>query len=783
MTIKGLFLFLITAGNFWLTTHYPNLYLKLEALGARKRTHSYLLSISSYSVPKNLLQKKPADVEFRPIVTGKVNRTFMEKLPSYGSNEFIFKSLGVDFIHSKGLYGQDIVVGVFDTGFDSTHPAINSIYAEGRVVAQYDFNSGDHLILNGNEVSLSDSAVYINGYSIKDTFMTVSYVPIDILALNDNAYRIILIHGEIREMLSVNQRGIKPRLLIKQDTVYVVYEGISGGYMQVYLARRTPDGTLKRISITDSPVDNIWPDISGKNDSIFIYYANPYGILRATLLGDSIIKTDTLLKKQNLTYLRVYDDKYLIYSTYDSIGVAEISSLTGYDIFARKGFNPGLNPVTRTLYFSDCKGTWLYDLNKETIEFVTSMILTSPPQFYNDSSMLATFNDYAAYKIIYKRLHRIYTGLCDLIDGDGTNFLIRQRGDNNVMPDTKDAYNMHGTEMLSLIGGFWEGKITGIAPLANFILCKTERGTSPHGTDFENPVEEDFWVEALEFAINNGVKIVSSSLGYSDWYSKSQLDGKYPVSSRMASKALSMGVLLLNAMGNDTHPSIPEKGDTSLVAPADAYGIISVGGCDSTCEKPADCSYGPTGDGRIKPELVAPFNAYWADSEGTIYRLEGTSVSTAISAGILAALWSSDTGMSADFIRTLALHNATQLSGYTTPNNITGYGKIDAVKIYNALSPEKESEGDVAFLSPYPNPVRKSEHKEITIPLQFVHRGDGMIKVLTANGKVVKTLTFYNRGPGILTFSLPVQNLSPGLYTVFCHTTFKSARTRFVILP
>jgi len=779
--IGSLFLSFITAGNFWLNTTSYNLHLKIEALGARKRTQLYFLDVSSFAIPQDVIQKKSLNLQLLPVARGKINHTFSEKIPSYGNNEFIFKTLGIDFIHSKGLYGQDIVVGVFDTGFDSTHPAIKTIFDEHRVIAQYDFNSGDHLFLKDNEIQLSDSIIYLNGFDIADSFAVVSYVPIDILALNDNGYRVVILHNGEKELVSINERGIKPRIRLKQDTLFIVYEVIRSGFMQIQLAKRSPEGAITKISLTDNTVDNIYPDMTFKDDTIFVYYINSSGILKSGVFNNTVVFTDTIFKKPDLSYLKVYDN-YAIYATFDSIGILTLSD-TPEIIFETEGFYPGFNPACGLFYYSDSTGTWEYDIHNNSLRFLTSSILTSPPVFNGDSLIFATFNNYNAYIIQHGKLTEIHRGLTDLVSASGSSFLIRQRGDEDVTPDVKNDYNMHGTEMLSLIGGFWEGKITGIAPLARFVLCKTERGASPDGHNFENQIEEDFWAEALEFAIDNGAQVVSSSLGYKDWYSKSQLDGKYPISSRMASKALSLGVLVINAMGNDTHEYIPENGDTSLVAPADAHNILAVGGCDSTCTEPANCSYGPAGDGRIKPEIVAPFNAYWADSDGTIYRLGGTSVSTAIVAGIVASLWSADPEMDADYMRSLIIKNATQLPGYNTPNNITGYGRIDPVKVYNVLPFKEAVEKDVEFLNPYPNPARVSQNREIILPLKFVHRGDGIIKILTANGKTVRTIKFYERGPGILTFPVSIKDLSPGLYIAFCHTTFKSARTKFIVLP
>jgi hypothetical protein len=50
----------------------------------------------------------------------------------------------------------------------------------------------------------------------------------------------------------------------------------------------------------------------------------------------------------------------------------------------------------------------------------------------------------------------------------------------------------HGTNVLSTMGGYTEGKLVGTAPDASYYLFITEDVRS------ENPVEESLWVEAAE---------------------------------------------------------------------------------------------------------------------------------------------------------------------------------------------------------------------------------------------------------------------------------------------
>lgn len=52
----------------------------------------------------------------------------------------------------------------------------------------------------------------------------------------------------------------------------------------------------------------------------------------------------------------------------------------------------------------------------------------------------------------------------------------------------------------------------GAAPNASVLLAKTEI----YGEDIR--IEEDYFVEALEWGYNSGAKIATASLGYFRWY-------------------------------------------------------------------------------------------------------------------------------------------------------------------------------------------------------------------------------------------------------------------------
>ena len=68
--------------------------------------------------------------------------------------------------------------------------------------------------------------------------------------------------------------------------------------------------------------------------------------------------------------------------------------------------------------------------------------------------------------------------------------------------------NRHGTYVLSTMAGYIENSYIGTAPDASYYLFLTD---SP---DYNNPIEESFWVEAVERADSLGVDIINSSLTY-----------------------------------------------------------------------------------------------------------------------------------------------------------------------------------------------------------------------------------------------------------------------------
>lgn len=200
-------------------------------------------------------------------------------------------------------------------------------------------------------------------------------------------------------------------------------------------------------------------------------------------------------------------------------------------------------------------------------------------------------------------------------------------GDEDV-EDTPDVQREHGTFTFSAVGGFVNDTLIGPAYGAQFALAKTEVVTS------ETKIEEDHWVAGIQWAESLGADVVSSSLGYNDWYTYEDMDGNTAKCTIAADLAVSKGIVVVNAAGNERQNSWHY-----IIAPADGDSVIAVGAVNIQGELADFSSSGPTYDGRIKPDVVAcGVNTFCASSSGGYARVGGTSLSTPLVAGVCALL-------------------------------------------------------------------------------------------------------------------------------------------------
>lgn len=238
-----------------------------------------------------------------------------------------------------------------------------------------------------------------------------------------------------------------------------------------------------------------------------------------------------------------------------------------------------------------------------------------------------------------------------------------------VSQEAKDApgQTAHGTLCLSTIAGYAPGNLIGTAYEASFLLVKSEYIPT------ETVQEEDDYVTGLEWAERLGVRVTSSSLGYTDWYNAALTDGEYPITSRALNRARELGVVCVTSAGNEG----PQP--HTIGSPGDSWGGLSIGAVDSLGEIAGFSSRGPTSDDRTKPDLVgrgvrciavAPF------SDHRYIMANGTSLSTPVVAGVAALVRGAHPDWSAEKV-IRALKSTADRSD--RPDNVYGWGTPDAV--------------------------------------------------------------------------------------------------------
>lgn len=233
------------------------------------------------------------------------------------------------------------------------------------------------------------------------------------------------------------------------------------------------------------------------------------------------------------------------------------------------------------------------------------------------------------------------------------------------------AAHYHGRSVLSVMAGEVDGKLIGTAPLADYVLVRTEDVGS------EYLVEEDNWVSGVELCDSIGCDVLNTSLGYTTFDDSTQ-DHSYAdlngLTSRMtlaADIAARKGMIPVNSAGNSG--SAPWH---YISVPADAFDILSVGAVDSGRTVAGFSSRGPSADGRVKPDVAAMgLRTVGLDGAGwNVGTLNGTSFAAPLVAGLTACLWQLHPQRTAQEIMHAVRQSASQ---HAQPEDALGHGIPD----------------------------------------------------------------------------------------------------------
>lgn len=330
--------------------------------------------------------------------------------------------------------------------------------------------------------------------------------------------------------------------------------------------------------------------------------------------------------------------------------------------------------------------------------------------------------------------------------------------------DNVYQYYAHGTEVLSVMAANNGMGFVGGADAAEYLLFVTE----DYYTEYR--IEEFNWLFAAEKADSAGADIIQASLGYNFFddynmdYAVTSLDGKSAVVSIAAGLASDRGMIVSVSAGNEG-----TKPWHYITPPADVDGILATGAVNASLTKASFSSFGPTADGRIKPDVMAlGSNTVIMRQDGSIAQSSGTSFASplvaSLAAGLLQAYPDLKPAQLVQIIRNTA-------SKSNQPDNSMGYGIPHYVAVKNYMTVSELSE-DV-FL--FPNPSVGSVFVGFsTLPLEPVS-----LVMTDLSGRTVmdtSVMPDWQNNP----LEVPLGNLSPGLYVLKVSAAGRVSVLRFV---
>lgn len=287
----------------------------------------------------------------------------------------------------------------------------------------------------------------------------------------------------------------------------------------------------------------------------------------------------------------------------------------------------------------------------------------------------------------------------------------------------------HGMNCFSIMAANEPGKLVGTAPNASYYLYRTEDVFS------ETPIEEHNWVVAAEKADSAGADMISSSLGYYEFDDPSQshtyadMNGDKTVVTRGADLAAQKGMIVCNSAGNSGND--PWK---YIIAPSDGDSVLAVGAVNKDSIPGWFSSYGPSSDGRVKPDVASVgVNTWVINTDGSLAFGSGTSFSNPNIAGLIACLWQAFPEFSNMDILDVVKRSSHK---YANPDTRMGYGIPDMQKAYDMLM-LKRQERIIAdnWVKAYPNPM--VSYTNILVKAQ--ESGELITQLSDMNGRVYYT--------------------------------------------
>lgn len=300
----------------------------------------------------------------------------------------------------------------------------------------------------------------------------------------------------------------------------------------------------------------------------------------------------------------------------------------------------------------------------------------------------------------------INDGHQDLADSNGTTRVIANVNLSSITNNQKDKYG-HGTHIAGIIGGngyHSDGKYTGVAPKVNLINVKV--------CDDQGEATTSDVVDGLQWVLENkdiyNIRLVNLSMNstMAESYHTSPLDAALEI-------LWFNGIVVVVSAGN----SGIDMGNGVLFPPANDPFIITVGAIDdqgtsSTVDDmlASYSAYGITTDGISKPDIVAPGTdiisllpnpkgELWKEHRENLvkdtdpvahyFRMSGTSMASAVTAGAVALLLQDEPNLNPDQVKYRLMSTAHEFGAGS------GAGYLD---VYDAVTSDSSQSANLGTI-------------------------------------------------------------------------------------